>query len=371
MLLVFVSIVLTMLLVEAGVRLFLDPPVYTRFESDKQQSGIESEGVPNTGFYQYTPLGTRLKAGASGFVRNHRLTGTDIAIRTNSFGFRGPEIIFDDRERALFLGDSITLADYLPEEQTFVHLVGELSKNSAHPLQTINAGVGAIGIEEEWNILRETGHSVKPAVVVLNLYLNDMQASEALHLMPIPKSLRWSWIARWFYQALSIIDYKSDARKNGGWIPQEMEGSWKAQAAYRFPPGPGNWQTERPAYNRMMLDRFDDWGSAYSDGGQERILGFARQIIELSRSIGAQPMVVIHPTRFQVEAVFDANEPQRAFVDYFSKAGVPVLDLLPVMRKQFQKNSQSLFYDQCHHNPNGSILVASQIYTFIAQSTGS
>jgi hypothetical protein len=30
-------------------------------------------------------------------------------------------------------------------------------------------------------------------------------------------------------------------------------------------------------------------------------------------------MVVIHPTGFQIEAEFDANEPQLAFVDFFPK----------------------------------------------------
>lgn len=341
--------------------------MYARFVAEEDKDGIESKGIPDEGFYENTPLGKRLKVNAQGFVRDHALTGTDIPMRTNKYGFRGPAIEDDERHRALFLGDSITLGDYLIEEHTFTYLVGQMSRTTPYPMQTINAGVGSIGIEEELNILREHGYKVKPDIVVLNLYLNDIQASPAIHLKPIPYGLRWSRMAQHAYQAMSVKAYENNPQRST-WIPQELEESWKQQAAQKYPPGPGDWVHERAAYNQMMVDWFGDWGSSYSDGGQQRITRIAQDIIDLSSKLGAETYVVIHPTRFQVETVYDVNEPQLAFIKYFEDAGVPVHDLLPTLRSHWQQNHRQLFYDHCHHSIEGAAITAMDIFNFILSS---
>lgn len=346
-------------------RTFMDVPMYTRFVAEEDKDGIESQGIPDQGFYESTPLGKRLKVNVEGVIRNHNLTGTDIPIRTNKYGFRGPEIVSDDRHRVLFLGDSVTLGDYLVEENTFVALVGEMSKSTPYAMQTINAGVGSIGIEEELNILREHGYKVDPDLVILNLYLNDIQASPAMILKPIPWGLRWSRMAQHYYQAMSVKEYENDPNRST-WIPTEVEESWKAQAAQKYPPGPGDWKVDRAAYNQMMIDWFGDWGASYSEGGVERMTRIAKEIVDLAAEIGAETYVVIHPTIFQVEAEFNPNEPQIEFIKYFNEIGVPVHDLLPALRTSWQNNPNvPLFYDHCHHSIPGAALVASEIFNFI------
>jgi hypothetical protein len=369
--LVLISVVFAVLAMEAGMRLFMEAPLYARYTADEKQANIDSEGLPDPGFYEYTPTGIRLRVNASGHIRNHLLVGGSVPLRTNKYGFRGPDIVSDDRKRALFLGDSITIADYLLEEQTFVHLVGEMSSSGKHPLQTINAAIGSIGIEEQYSILHETGHLVKPDIVVLNLYLNDWHASPAMQLIPVPKVLRWSRAAQLYYQKKSVEQFEARAGGAGGWIPEEVQAGWKQATALEFPPAAeaGDWARDRGAYNFLMQDWFWDWGSSYSPGGRGRILFFAQKIIDLSHEIGAQLMVVIHPTVFQVGTEFDTNEPQIAFVEYFDKAGVPVLDLLQVLREHYRSHpGVSLFYDHCHHNAEGSVFVARQIYPFIMRS---
>jgi hypothetical protein len=363
-----VALVVALAAGETTFRLFGKPPLYSRFEADVHHGGIEAQRLPDTGFYEQTPLGKRLKVNASGVVRNHFLTGSDIPLRTNELGFRGPPVVFDDRLRTLFLGDSITLGDYLPEERTFVHLVGEMSMGSPTPLQTINAGVGSIGLEEELNILRETGPRVKPDLVVLNIYLNDAQPSPAMHLIPIPRALRWSRMVQHAYQALSLLRFRASGGAEQGRISQRVLESWRRQAARDFPPGPGDWRTDRAAYNRVMLEWFGDWGSAYSDGAQQRILDFARQIFDVTESLGARPLAVIHPTRLQVEAELQTDEPQQVFVAGIHRAGVPVLDLLPALREEYAADPRPLFYDHCHHNIEGAAVVADRIYHFLVES---
>lgn len=368
--LVLISVIFAVLAVEAGLRLFTEAPLYARYMADekqRKQENIDSEGLPDPGFYEETPTGIRMKVNASGFIHNHSLVGGSVPLRTNKYGFRGPDIVSDDRKRALFLGDSITIADYLVEEQTFVHLVGEMSRSGKHPLQTINAAVGGFSIQQQYSILHETGHLVEPDIVVLNLYLNDWHTSPAIHLIPIPKALRWSRAAQLYYQKKSVDQFEASA----GWVPHEDQAAWKEAAALEFPPAAeaGDWARDRGAYNFLMQEWFWDWGTSYSPGGREWIFASAKKIIDLSRELNAQLMVVIHPTNFQVEAEFDTNEPQLAFVEYFNNAGVPVLDLLPLLREHYRNNPHvRLFYDHCHHTPEGSAFVANQIYPFITRS---
>jgi hypothetical protein len=55
-------------------------------------------------------------------IRNHTISGLDVAIETNAYGFRGPELGAPEpgRTRVLVLGDSITWGDYLPVEEVYV-----------------------------------------------------------------------------------------------------------------------------------------------------------------------------------------------------------------------------------------------------------
>ena len=66
--------------------------------------------------------------------------------------YRNREISSKTKPRVLFLGDSITFGDYLPEEETFVRRVETLSANGARPLETVNAGIGAIGLQNALSI---------------------------------------------------------------------------------------------------------------------------------------------------------------------------------------------------------------------------
>ena len=144
----FVLIVLVLL--EGLSRLFLDSVPEVRVEArvipkSTEPISLELEGVPDRGeLYQRTRSGLRLRPHTHAVLKNERLSGLTIDIRTNSLGYRGPEIDTREGTRILFLGDSITFANYLPEEETFVHLTRVLGAAKGHSWNTINAGVGTI-----------------------------------------------------------------------------------------------------------------------------------------------------------------------------------------------------------------------------------
>jgi len=128
--LVVLSVLATLALLEAGVRLFVKVPPSLVIEnlnkpgendfteygdfSVRDDGTIVSEKLPG-GFFLYSHTGTRLKKNARGLVRHHALSQTDIEIRTNSLGFRHRDMGLKQpgELRILVLGDSITLAGIL------------------------------------------------------------------------------------------------------------------------------------------------------------------------------------------------------------------------------------------------------------------
>lgn len=97
--------------------------------------------------------------------------------------YRNREISSKTKPRVLFLGDSITFGDYLPEEETFVRRVETLSVNGARPLETVNAGIGAIGLQNALSILMEMGIGIDPDVVVIGFYLNDFRPPPGITIL--------------------------------------------------------------------------------------------------------------------------------------------------------------------------------------------
>jgi hypothetical protein len=142
---------------------------------------IYSRGMPGSGFYIYTSTGRRLRPGVSGAITGHHLSRTDVEFSTNSLGFRDEEVgKKGERDyRILVLGDSITLGDFAQAEETYPAVIERLLGESGgsaldgRNVRVINAGVGAIDLQNEFAILMENGLSVEPDIVLVGLYLND------------------------------------------------------------------------------------------------------------------------------------------------------------------------------------------------------
>src|SRR4030095_3070249 len=99
--------------------------------------------------YVETPTGRRLRADTHLRIENHDLSKRTIDIVTNSIGYRNREIGPKTGTRILFLGDSITFADYQPEDETFVRQIEMLARQQGENWETINAGVGAVSLATE------------------------------------------------------------------------------------------------------------------------------------------------------------------------------------------------------------------------------
>ncbi len=382
--LVVLSVFLTLCVLEAGVRFFVKVPPSLVIEnlnkpgeddfteygdfSVKEDGTIESEKLPG-GFFLYSHTGTRLKKNAHGLVRHHTLSKTDIEIRTNSLGFRHRELgpKQPGETRILVLGDSITFGDFVPQDQTYPAVM-EQSLRRMFPgrlLEVINAGIGAVDLQNEFAVLMETGLSVKPDIVLVGLYLNDAYASPLLKIVRLPGWLSFSHLARW---VLAKVDRLRALYKEHQWENQSPE-EWKA-ARERFASThpmkeTGEWDTEE-SFNWHIHHAFQDWGYAWDDGSWEKILPFVDMMRTVSRDAGFKLIFVYFPVRPQIMSKILRNEPQQRFVAEMRKRRLPYLDLLPWLRDKYARDQEDMLYDHCHYKPEGNAFIGDMLARFAA-----
>jgi len=368
------SLLTAAFLLEGGARLLLPQPERVTIHAvpdlddrlareNRDPKKLAYRGAVNALFIK-TPTGRRLRASTEVTIENHYLSHRTIVLRTNSLGFRGPELGAKTRARVLFLGDSITMAHYLPDEETFVRLVGAASeRDGGTPLETINAGVGGVGLENELALLRETGLRAEPDIVVLEFYLNDVQPSPGVGLLWLPSFIDWSIAARHVANTLPRL-FARDDREIGD---AEMAG-WLTEIRRRAPASGGDPGRDPGAFNALVQENYRDWGSAGSDGVWDRLDPLLSELKRLAEEHRFRLRIVAFPVEPQVNASFVNDWPQRRLAATAARLDIPMLDLLPPLRAARARGGEPLFYDVCHHTPDGSAVVADAILDFLRRN---
>lgn len=376
-LVILVSLGLALGVGELAARLILPAPqmVYMlkTHDHEKRQSAERRENLQledesrNHHFYINTETGIRLKANATVLVKNHWLSKQRVTNSTNSLGYRNRELGPKKGLRILFLGDSITMGDYLHEPETFVRQTETLARNEGLKWETINTGISGISLKNQVAILNETGLGTDPDVVVLGFYLNDFQASPGVTTPRLPGLLNHSWLAH--HLAKLSPDYRNPVRK----VPLKDD-EWRV----RFTEDLQHWSKQfqaraqkdqhhpaRAAHNQAIAENFWDWGGAWSPQVWRSMEPYFMELKRLSDKHGFQLLFMIFPVRQQVEAGFLDTFPQDQFKMLASKLGVPVLDFLPLLRDAHRRSEKALFYDHCHHTPHGNRLLAEKILEYL------
>ncbi|MBM4269996.1 MAG: hypothetical protein FJ144_25900 [Deltaproteobacteria bacterium] len=380
---VLIGVIGALIVAEIAVRIFLPAPESARVASDtgfrdrlsqensnpsdmRLNRGVEDGGV----LYFQTPSGMRLRANTHAVIENHHVGGRTIDLRTNSLGYRNRELGPKDpnQKRVLFLGDSITIQDYLPEEETMVRLVETKSKATDEPLETVNSGVGAIGLATELAILMETGLATDPDVVVLNWYLNDVQGSEGVETLRPTGLLAHSRLAELLFASIAGLEPER-IREDQSMIPMDVDAQWRAEVAKKFPPKQGDAAFDRQAFNYRIQALFFDWGSAWSDGAWERMKPMIAEIKRQADLHGFKFLIVAFPNVDQIQAGYVHDYPQQKLKEVAGELGVPVLDLLPFLRERMPKETEVMYWDWCHPSPHGSDVISEEILKFVQKES--
>lgn len=316
---------------------------------------LDGEGT----IYFATPTGVRLRANTHVVIENNLVSGKTVDLRTNALGFRHRALTAKRDERVLVLGDSITLQDYLDDDETWVRAVEDLSRRSAHPLEVINAGVGGASLASELALLTETGVKAEPDVVLLAWYLNDVQGSPGVWNHAPPGVLKHSRLAQIAFQGLPFlrpltINEPSQAKIN----------RWLAGLSH-LPRADGDPATDPKAFNELIVRAFWDWGSAWSDDAWQHMRPLFEELRRQADVHGFRLRIVAFPLREQVTARYDYDWPQQSLKAVAAELDIPVLDLLPVLRAAQATTPESLFLDQCHPGSNATPVIAEAIYEFL------
>lgn len=366
-------------IVELLARLFFDAPpsVHLAEDSGHQRRLAEENDHPRTGrlksvtldregtIYFSTPTGVRLRANTRVVIENNLVSGKTVEVRTNALGYRNPEIGPKRDERVLVLGDSITLEDYLDEDETWVREVEKLSRRSGRPLEVINAGVGGASLASELALFSETGIGTDPDVVLIAWYLNDVQGSPGVWRQAPPGILAYSRAMQIAFDRLSFlqplaVNEPSQAKIN----------RWYA-GLKDLPTSDGDPSTDPRAFNRLILEAFWDWGSAWNEEAWDYMRPLFAEFRQLSEQHGFALKIVAFPVRYQVTAAAPDDWPQRRLKAIGAQLGIPVLDLLPVLRRAQQDSPQSLFLDHCHPGANATEVIGRAILDFLREPSSS
>lgn len=363
-LLVFTSVIVFLIILEGGCRLIMSrPPPSMEIENlEKSLSGRadvprEIEERPTDVLYVKTFSGVRMKPSMRVLVKNHTVSGRDIELTTNELGYRGPNLGEKQKNdfRILVLGDSITLGDYVEYEETYPYKIEEfLQKESQGEIniQVINAGVGSIGLENELAILKESGLFLKPDIVLVGLFLND--AFETAVFWPnsvkLPQFLRRSYLFHGFFKVINLVRFTRGYLK----FSQAQMYREKEKFVEQNQVADQDWRESEDGINYLIAQSFLDWGFAFSPLYWQKIEPLLGEMKKLAQENHFHLAVVFLPVKYQVESVVVKNEPQNKFNEILTKMEIDYFDPLPSLRKKYQEDQASLYYDHCHYTPGGN-----------------
>ncbi len=358
------ALLLSLLIMEVVLRLFFPPPPIVDISRPQKTITTKLNRYPEYGtLYIKTERGLRLRPNTVATIYNHPISKRNVVIRTNSLGYRNPELEPKQRKRILFLGDSITCADYVDEKETFVRIVQSISETFPEPVETVNAGVGAIGLENYLNILQETGLNINPDIVIIGFYLNDFKPSLSIKLLQPPKILLSSWFFNYLFYALSVSKaLLTESQQNS--ISQGEFQSWYEEINKNF-------ASLEPAYDGTdgfkgrILKKVNNWGGTWSTGAWKRMSEVLKTIKATLESAGVTMVIAAFPVRDQVNEEKLYDFPQRKLKEVAKELQVDVIDMLPTLREERKQSGTPLFYDHCHYTPYGNSVIAKEVWEFL------
>lgn len=306
----------------------------------------------------YTEHGIRFKPSSLGRRSWNPINGLATTVRINSLGLRGAELKDEKTVRILFLGDSITIQDYLEENDTWVLMTEEKMRAAGWDVTALNAGISGSGINNQIKLLTEIVDRAKPKIVILAFYLDDATSCCTL---PSPKfkglpknSVLADHAMRTFYTVAEIYQkYPED------WKEEEI-----SLAFNDF--GKNFAKKEGMLYEKAKTD-FRYWGNSFSDTSWQYITPRIEQLTSMAKTKEFKLGIVIFPVSYQVLSPHLEDFPQRQMLSLANARGIPALDLLPKLRS-LEIEPINIFHDHCHPTKAANHHIAGWMNNFITSN---
>lgn len=316
-------------------------------------------------------LGYRLRPGATARFRTAEF---DTSIAINTAGLRDREIgpKAPGERRLVVLGDSLVMAVQVPLRDTLTAQLERLLNADAVPPATfrvINAGVQGYGPVEEYLFYRDVAAALRPDVVVLALYAGN----DAVEAAVTGHRLREHGPGGPPNDSRSLVDRFTQ------WRRRVIRRSMVLQVAR--------------LRARTVLDRFN-WRQPEIDlplraylpeappeiaRGLDVMAEAVSRLDALTRSQGAQLVVLLLPARFQVDdedyqrlrggvarlgETLERDRATERFKSALETPGVPVIDALPSLRRA-ARNTDVFMRSTAHLTRIGHETVARTIQQYL------
>jgi hypothetical protein len=351
-------------LCEVGARLLLPPQQNVRVVRVQPTSG-ESYAPLDTHEEKSInsvivggPRGARLRPNTRSQILKHSLSNRDVLIEVNSIGLRyselGPKT--GDEYRVLVLGDSITLGDFVPEDETFPRQLEKLTAGRSQKIRFINAGLPGVGTMEELYRYEEVRDAVQPDLVLVEMYLNDAQTAGAFYVKSIPSPFSKSRFLTWAANRVQLVG-KTLFREGGVSIDPKWRESFRAGREMRS----GDMFNSKDGFDFEVYNAYMDFGLAWNPRSWEILDGVVASLQQETREKGTRLAIALFPVHIQVMGTYEDHRPQDSCREMCARRGIPYLDLLPAFRAARQASAETLFYDHCHPTPYGYTVVARDI----------
>lgn len=310
---------------------------------------------------------------------------TNWMITTNSYGFRSDEIQKEKipgKLRIAMLGDSITDGFGVENEYTYPANVQAALKRAGVDNEVINGGNGGATIDRELAILRDAMTPFHPDVAVLTFVTNDINSLAAVSDDALLNSRAdWDTPQRRFmrfmlvYTALGETVVNQTLRQLSPDFARSQDAPAPELQAdpdrYHIPGGDHFEENAREfsrisanADGRILQDVFD----AETEHQIQRYLQALDAFVAHCRASGMVPVFVYYPSYSQVYDLSVSLKIRDLLQEHNKVAGVPFLDLTPVMR---EKGAGRVLHlaprDYVHLNPDGNAVIGGALAAFLIQ----
>jgi hypothetical protein len=331
-------------------------PVVTRqrgvgpTEEREQQSGID---VLLDWSGQH---GVRLNPNVRATIRSHRVSGRDVVIETNSLGLRHPELWPKqaDEFRVLVLGDSITFGDYLPIDETYPAQLERRLAGRSSRIVIINAGLPGASTSDELYHYLEVRDAVDPDLVLLGMYLNDAQSGHHYYARSLPAPYSSSRFLSWLVNRVELLRLELWRDES---VP-EIDGGWRERFRGGRQLQSGDMYHSRDAFDFEIYNAHRDFGLAWYPPAWDLLERVTRTLVLAARQRGQPMAAILFPVHIQVKGTVGDDRPQVSFRRMCRSLDLPCLDLLPVLRSDWQDTRRDPFYDHCHLRAHANVVVA-------------
>ncbi|MCC6933387.1 MAG: SGNH/GDSL hydrolase family protein [Deltaproteobacteria bacterium] len=309
-------------------------------------------------FYE-TPNGTRMYPNT---IAERHKGDKSWTIASNELGCRSHSIKNKHKPRILFIGDSITFAEDIREQDTFVKIVGSDLYAAGIEVETINCSISGLSLSDEVALLKEVIAQIKPDLVVYQYFLNDFQRSQNGVILNPPYYLQWSWLAQHSYRRLSIIGFRISKLlgKRFNRISNSTLHKWWLEFRNANP------NETNEDFISFTKDYFDEVGASWSPASWRYMLPQLHEMKMIAENHSAGFMIISFPILHQLLNQWP-NYPDEQLLAFTLTANVPLLKIKEQMQKQ-PTSSINAFYltdDPIHLSELGHNFVSYEIISFL------